>query len=1216
MRKAYVFKERQRYSIRKYSFGAASVLIGASLMLGGHTLAQEQANSTGSIMDYEVIVNNSEAPQIDQATSEAVTDVLNQPASRSEVPRPKLASSEVASSEASSVVASETASLEVPAEVAHSASAVASVASSEVASPRSEVSSVASSEVASETDRSAMSEAVEVRPTDREAVDTSLRTVLTNASQPGVDGPVTADGSLDIPSNGTFYFRRTTEIRTAPVMDIKPTFVFSAGDHVIYDKVLKRDNHQWISYIGYDYERYYADIAALKAENTSSNTEATRDETIPERGTYYFTKPADVKNQPSLTAKTEFNFDPGMSVNYDRSLLADNHRWISYTSYSGTRRYVDLGAVAEAVAKPRGDISIESHNNGDFSVVISNVSDQNGILGVSVPIWSEKNGQDDIIWYNATRLNNGNYKVNVSLTDHKNERGLYNVHLYYVETNGKLVGVGGTTYTVPAKVEETHTTTSYSLPDAGTYTFKERTGIKAEPRVASPELAYYDAGMSVNYDKIVSGDGYQWLSYLSYNGNRRYVAVAKLAQQESKPSGTINIENLSNLGFDVHITNVSGGDKAIQSVSVPVWTAKDGQDDLVWHQADRQSDGSYKVRINVSDHKAEAGEYIVHLYYVQDGKMVGIGGTSTTVPVQNATRHNLPDSGTYTFKARTGIKAEPRVASPELAYYDAGMSVNYDKIVSGDGYQWLSYLSYNGNRRYVAVAKLAQQESKPSGTINIENLSNLGFDVHITNVSGGDKAIQGVSVPVWTAKDGQDDLVWHQADRQSDGSYKVRINVSDHKAEAGEYIVHLYYVQDGKMVGVGGTSTTVPVQNATRHNLPASGSYTFTARTGIKAEPRVASPELAYYDAGMSVNYDKIVSGDGYQWLSYLSYNGNRRYVAVSKLAQQESKPSGTINIENLSNLGFDVHITNVSGGDKAIQGVSVPVWTAKDGQDDLVWHQASRQSDGSYKVRINVSDHKAEAGEYIVHLYYVQDGKMVGIGGTSTTVPVQNATRHNLPALGSYTFTARSGIKTQPLVANPDVSYYDAGMSVNYDKVVNNDGYTWLSYLSYSGHRFYVAIAPTSVTKPVEQPVQPSTPSSGTYTFKERSSIKAEPSVASPELAYYDAGMSVNYDRLVTADGHTWLSYVSHGGNRRYVAIDGKATAVAQPASPSLAATGTYTFTKPSSIKAQPSVASPELAYYDKGMSVRYDKVLTADGHTWLSYVTYSGARRYVDIS
>ena len=491
----------------------------------------------------------------------------------------------------------------------------------------------------------------------------------------------------------------------------------------------------------------------------------------------------------------------------------------------------------------------------------------------------------------------------------------------------------------------------------------------------------------------------------------------------------------------------------------------------------------------------------------------------------------------------------------------------------------------------------------------------------ISNVSD-QNGVLGVSVPIWSEKNGQDDIIWYNATRLSNGNYKVNVSLSDHKNERGLYNIHLYYVEtNGKLVGVGGTTYTVPAKveethTTTSHSLPDSGTYAFKERSSIKAEPRVASPELAYYDAGMSVNYDKIVSGDGYQWLSYLSYNGNRRYVAVAKLAQRESKPSGTITIENLSNLGFDVHITNVSSGDKAIQGVSVPVWTAKNGQDDLVWYQADRQSDGSYKVRINVTDHKAEAGEYIVHLYYVQDGKMVGIGGTSTTVPVQSATRHNLPASGSYTFTARTGIKTQPLVANPDVSYYDAGMSVNYDKVVNNDGYTWLSYLSYSGHRFYVAIAPTSVTKPVEQPVQPNTSSSGTYTFKERSSIKAEPSMASPELAYYDAGMSVNYDKLVTADGHTWLSYVSYGGNRRYIAIDGKVTAVAQPASPSLAATGTYTFTKPSSIKAQPSVASPELAYYDKGMSVRYDKVLTADGHTWLSYVTYSGARRYVDIS
>ena len=668
MRKAYVVKERQRYSIRKYSFGAASVLIGASLMLGGHALAQEQANSTSTSKDYEVFVNNSEPLQIDQATSEAVTDVLNQPASRSEAPRPKLASSEVASSEANSVVASEAASLEVPAEVAHSASAVATVSRSEVASPRSEVSSVASSEAASETNRSATSEVAEARVTDREAVDTP---------QPGVDGPVTVDGSLDIPSNGTYYFRRTTEIRTAPIMDIKPTFVFSAGDHVIYDKVLKRDNHQWISYIGYDYERYYADIAALKAENTSSNTEATRDETIPERGTYYFTKPADVKNQPSLTAKTEFNFDPGMSV---------------------------------------------------------------------------------------------------------------------------------------------------------------------------------------NYDKIVSGDGYQWLSYLSYNGNRRYVAVAKLAQQESKPSGTINIENLSNLGFDVHITNVSGGDKAIQGVSVPVWTAQNGQDDLVWHQADRQSDGSYKVRINVSDHKSEAGEYIVHLYYVQDGKMVGIGGTSTTVPVQNATRHNLPASGSYTFTARSGIKTQPLVANPDVSYYDSGMSVNYDKVVNNDGYTWLSYLSYSGHRFYVAIAptsvtKPVEQPVQPStpssGTYTFKERSSI-------------KAEPSVASP---------ELAYYDAGMSV--NYDRLVTADGH--------TWLSYVSHGgnrRYIAIDGKATAV-AQPASP-SLAATGTYTFTKPSSIKAQPSVASPELAYYDKGMSVRYDKVLTADEHTWLSYVTYSGARRYVDIS----------------------------------------------------------------------------------------------------------------------------------------------------------------------------------------------------------------------------------------------------------------------------------------------------------------------------------------------
>ena len=128
--------------------------------------------------------------------------------------------------------------------------------------------------------------------------------------------------------------------------------------------------------------------------------------------------------------------------------------------------------------------------------------------------------------------------------------------------------------------------------------------------------------------------------------------------------------------------------------------------------------------------------------------------------------------------------------------------------------------------------------------------------------------------------------------------------------------------------------------------------------------------------------------------------------------------------------------------------------------------------------------------------------------------------------------------------------------------------------------------------------------------------------------MAYYDKGMSVNYDKVLTADGRQWLSYVTTSGARRYVDI-AAAKAESKPASqpevkpvakpadkPSLPESGTYTFTGRASIKAEAKVSSPELAYYDKGMSVNYDKVLSADGHQWLSYMTASGARRYVDIA
>ena len=66
--------------------------------------------------------------------------------------------------------------------------------------------------------------------------------------------------------------------------------------------------------------------------------------------------------------------------------------------------------------------------------------------------------------------------------------------------------------------------------------------------------------------------------------------------------------------------------------------------------------------------------------------------------------------------------------------------------------------------------------------------------------------------------------------------------------------------------------------------LPEKGTYYFTSRKEVRGEPSLSSPELAYYDNGMSVYYDKVLKSEGYQWISYIGGSGNRRYIAISPL--------------------------------------------------------------------------------------------------------------------------------------------------------------------------------------------------------------------------------------------------------------------------------------------------------------------------------------------
>ena len=1138
MKREKFLHEQQRFSIRKYSFGAASVLLGASLVFAGQALADE----------HHEVSTPSDATVRATSDSDAVTaaDIFS-----------GVASSEKASQvSTTSQTASGTATSEARSEVSASTSQAADkISESTTASSEATRNTNASSETATNLDVSALT---------RAAVNTSLvsqpatttdsdlpsqgtyvykeRTEIKNQPKvsakaefyvnPGdsvlYDQVVTADGyqwisyksysgvrryapvkpvaagsgngnsgngdgkpsngaqattgALNIPATGTFYFTRDTDIKKEPKADLKPTFVFSKGDHVIYDKVLTADNHQWISYLGYDYVRYYADVATLTpakaetptvkpTETNQAKPETTGAEKLPASGTYNVTRSLNVKNEPKASAETLYTLEKGYKVNYDKVLTADNHQWISYISYSGTRRYVDIATLKATESKPQenrvsGNLTINNQTSNGFDVVVTNVSGGGKtVQEVRVPIWSDKDGQDDLTWYHADKQSDGSYKVHVDKASHKGDAGTYSVHLYYM-LDGKRTYITETKATVPQSTE-------------------------------------------------------------------------------TQVTGKLTINNQTSNGFDVVVTNVSGGGKEVKEVRVPIWSDKNGQDDLTWYHADKQSDGSYQVHVDTASHKGDVGTYSVHLYYMLDGKRTYITETKATVPQITETQvtGKLTNNGSYysvrgkyddiiIVNKKHGLSKDYNPGENPTAKA-AFVRLRDDMINQGlnVGRSYSGFRSYDYQKtlydNYVSRDGQAAADRYSARPGYSEHQTGLVFD--LTDKSGN--LLEDSRASQWLKDNAHNYgfIVRFQAGKEASTGYMpeawhIRYVGKEAKDihDSGLSLEEYFGIEGGDYATSNKPAESKPATTGAV-NLPATGTYTFTGRASIKAEAKVSSPELAYYDKGMSVNYDKVLTADGRQWLSYVTTSGARRYVDIAAV-KAEAKPE--------------------------VKPVAKP------------------------------------------------------------------ADKPNLPESGTYTFTDRASIKAEAKVSSPELAYYDKGMSVNYDKVLTAGGRQWLSYVTASGNRRYVDIA---AAKPeASQPAaKPSLPESGTYTFTSRASIKAEAKVSSPELAYYDKGMTVNYDKVLTADGRQWLSYVTTSGARRYVDIAAAKPEASQPAAkPSLPESGRYTFTGRASIKAEAKVSSPELAYYDKGMSVNYDKVLTADGHTWLSYMTVSGARRYVDIA
>ena len=559
-------------------------------------------------------------------------------------------------------------------------------------------------------------------------------------------------------------------------------------------------------------------------------------------------------------------------------LLPGKHLFDHNIDYTGrfTANYKQTSDPAQGNLS--GKISVINNNTmtGRFDVLISDVKAPNGVASVSVPIWSDVNGQDDLVWYVAAKQNDGTYKVSVKASDHKNSTGKYNIHLYYNQLNGKQIGVTATTteVTIGKRPEELKPSGKLSIENkndqTGTFdaVIRDVVAPNGLKEILVPSWSRDNGQDDLIWHKaVLQSDGsyrvtikssdhknstgiYDVHVYYvdSYNNRQFVVSQAIIVKHLSaeKPSGKLSIENKNDQTgtFDAVIRDVVAPN-GLKEILVPSWSRDNGQDDLIWHKAVLQSDGSYRVTIKSSDHKNSTGIYDVHVYYVD---------------------------------------------------------------------------SYN-NRQFVAsqaiiVKHLGKQE--PSGKLIIENKNDQTgtFDAVIRDVVAPN-GLREILVPTWSEVNGQDDLVWHKAERQEDGSYKATIKATDHRDSLGKYKLQVIYVD-----------------NSGQSQLITEGSTEVTRKT------------------------------------------------------------SGTLSIENNNkDTGtFDVIIKDVYSP-KGVRTVQVPIWSAKDGQDDIRWYEAARQANGDYKLSVKASDHKNSTGLYYVHLYYIQnDGSRVGVLASSTEVEFRNA--------------------------------------------------------------------------------------------------------------------------------------------------------------------------------------------------------------------------------
>ena len=704
---------------------------------------------------------------------------------------------------------------------------------------------------------------------------------------------------------------------------------------------------------------------------------------------------------------------------------------------------MQIGIAGTSFEFEKKDVETEIKQNAkdrlQIDINVDNVRIPGGIKNVLIPVWSDINGQDDLIWYTSKKLDENHYSLTVDIRNHKG-LGKYNVHVYGETKTGNLIKLGMSEFFVnnpeigTIKVEDKNQesgTFLIRLSDIKNAEYIDNIMVPVWSDVnGQDDLVWYTAKKMSDSDEYVvdvnikkhkySLGKYNVGVYITDVTGRQY-GVSSLETEMMLRQGSIDIKEKDGLNYLVTIKDfeVPGG---ATSVLVPIWSEVNGQDDLIWYTAKKNAKDQYEINLDVSKHKG-LGKYWINAYAVQpNGNLMGLGNTNISVESPALGKMQVEsdkESGklkiTVPVNKNAGLIKNVLIPiwsdknQGNLVWYTAKKNAKNEYVVETNiknhkyhsGIYWIDVYMTDITGMLTGVEGTQCDMSPDYDNLTAKDIdgSESVYQLNLNNlkVPGGEK---GVLFAVWGNAGGQNDLRWYTAENLGKHNYGLKVSITNHK-ELGAYNVNAYYItRNNELQGI--ASTTFNVSQATKcAGIQVSevngnkGTFKVTV-SGVFAPSSVQTVQIPMWCADNQsdiVWYTAIKEAEGiYSAImnvkNHAYHFGNYKINVYATMGNGIfSGVGGTSQIINAENYIYNRY---VSGTQREIwllgadgEQVLFPTWSETNGQDDIVWYSGVNRGNGTWSVTVDSNNHK-HGGKYNTHAYVAKNGVRSSVGSTS----------------------------------------------------------------------------------------------------------------------------------------------------------------------------------------------------------------------------------------